>query len=459
MVESIKPRILVTGFTGFVGKVVVEELCRQQYEGLLPRLSIVLLIRQGKGKTAQQRFDRLQDSICFSRMASGWQSLTTVVEADLEKADLGMAEDVYGELSAEITHIIHCAASVDFDRPLQEAIRSNVDTSRNLLEFARRCPLLRRMVVTSTAYVHTRTKDRIPETLAPLPDGWTADALYNAIVEGHVQEAEILRTSGHANTYTLTKCLGEHLLVQNHGDVPLSIVRPSIINVALEHPFPGFTDSYGSVGGFGALFGTGFLHVMEGDRSTYFDLIPVDLVAQHLIEASDLAHCVLSLDSSGSSDVGRSQRSPVPITHCVAGLDRSGSFEALNSIGLQYFIVHREKRRVHWKYTGPRNLTYHWHIVTSQTIPVALGCWWFGITGQRRNYKLAKLLQRSVKKCNKVFPYFLSNTFDFVNSQSFPDNFDLEKYLWLTAASIHRHLIKRELWRKKDNAEEVLEKE
>lgn len=437
--------VVVTGFTGFVGKVVVEELCRQ-FSGKVPTLKIVLLIRSSKGKTAQQRFERLLGAICFSHMEAGWHQIIDVIEADLEKANLGLDPDLYAKLAGRVTHMIHCAASVDFDRPLQEAVKSNIDTSLNLLELARNAEHLKGMVATSTAYVHTGRTEAIQEVLAPLPAGWAAKELYDAIKQGRVQEADILRLSGHANTYTFTKCLAEHLLVQRHGTVPLSIVRPSIINVALRYPFPGFVDSYGSISGFGALFGAGFLHAMIGDRTTLFDLIPVDLVAQHLIDASGLSESYAVAGSPLSSPLDEASSKSVPITHCVAGLHRSGSFEMINSIGLQYFGVHREHRRVHWAYTGPSCLTYHWHVLTSQSIPIALACYWFALTGQRKRYLITRRLQHSVTKCNKVFPYFLSNTFDFVNSQTFPEDFQIEPYLWATAKGIHRHLIKRDLW-------------
>lgn len=40
------------------------------------------------------------------------------------------------------------------------------------------------------------------------------------------------------NTYTYTKQLAEHLLVKEAGDMPIAIVRPSIVGAAWKEPLP-----------------------------------------------------------------------------------------------------------------------------------------------------------------------------------------------------------------------------
>ncbi|TIA27552.1 hypothetical protein D6C83_07711, partial [Aureobasidium pullulans] len=149
------PCVLVTGFTGLLGKVVVQELCRRQLQNLLPDHKILLLIRPSKDRSAAERFTRTTKAICFSKLEDTWQDLVQVIEGDLCTPDLGLQRDIYADLARRVTHIIHCAASIDFDLPLQEASRSNVDTSMNILELARKCPNLRQLVDTSTAYVST----------------------------------------------------------------------------------------------------------------------------------------------------------------------------------------------------------------------------------------------------------------------------------------------------------------
>ena len=40
------------------------------------------------------------------------------------------------------------------------------------------------------------------------------------------------------NTYTYTKQLAEYLLIKEAGDMPIAIVRPSIVGAAWKEPVP-----------------------------------------------------------------------------------------------------------------------------------------------------------------------------------------------------------------------------
>ena len=46
------------------------------------------------------------------------------------------------------------------------------------------------------------------------------------------------------NTYTYTKFLAEHLLINAGQPMPLTIVRPSIVTASWKEPFPGWIDNY-----------------------------------------------------------------------------------------------------------------------------------------------------------------------------------------------------------------------
>lgn len=45
------------------------------------------------------------------------------------------------------------------------------------------------------------------------------------------------------NTYAYTKAIAEQLLREEHGDIPLAIVRPSTVTAALFEPMPGWIDN------------------------------------------------------------------------------------------------------------------------------------------------------------------------------------------------------------------------
>jgi fatty acyl-CoA reductase len=45
------------------------------------------------------------------------------------------------------------------------------------------------------------------------------------------------------NTYTYSKCMAERTLLKTRGNVPVLIVRPSIIIAAYQEPLPGWIDA------------------------------------------------------------------------------------------------------------------------------------------------------------------------------------------------------------------------
>lgn len=47
----------------------------------------------------------------------------------------------------------------------------------------------------------------------------------------------------HPNTYTLTKGLAEQIVMNKGSDLPIAIVRPSIVCAAYQEPFPGWIDN------------------------------------------------------------------------------------------------------------------------------------------------------------------------------------------------------------------------
>lgn len=61
--------ILVTGVTGFLGKVVLEELVRRKTEGSIHFDHVLVLIRPARGKSPSQRFtEKVATSPCFSKL-------------------------------------------------------------------------------------------------------------------------------------------------------------------------------------------------------------------------------------------------------------------------------------------------------------------------------------------------------------------------------------------------------
>lgn len=59
----------------------------------------------------------------------------------------------------------------------------------------------------------------------------------------------------HPNTYTLTKQMAEQIVVDYHEQLPICIVRPSIVTAARNDPYPGWIDNiFGITGEYSKLF-------------------------------------------------------------------------------------------------------------------------------------------------------------------------------------------------------------
>lgn len=154
--------ILLTGVTGFLGKVVLEELIRRQNEGSLRYDRLVVLIRAARGKSPTERFqDKVVKSPCFSKLPEGWDTHVEVVSGDLMEGLCGIEPGIMAGLTQSITHILHCAGCVAFDSSLNVLLAENVTASVNILELAQQSPGLRRLILTSTAYVTPHTKEPI----------------------------------------------------------------------------------------------------------------------------------------------------------------------------------------------------------------------------------------------------------------------------------------------------------
>lgn len=419
--------VLLTGCTGFVGKVVLAELMRRRDE--LGIAAVHLLIRPRRGRSAQERFDNdVATSPCFSRFEPGWRELCHPVKGDIVDDRLGLDADAPERLAAELTHVIHCAASVRFDLPVAEAAEINIGGALNVLEFAHSCTALRRLVDVSTAYATPHPGHGVPvhETLVELP--FDVEEAYASIMAGTADERALLATSRHANTYTLTKCMAEVLLARRRGDVPLTLLRPSIVSACRRYPFPGWIDSRAAYAAFISLLGAGYLRVVRFDPNVTPDLVPCD----------DVAHRILAC----AFDPGQQQ--PLLVRHAVSGLENSGRLSDLARHHELYFQAHPHERPARWVYCGPSPLRFRVYEWLHHHVPLSLAR--LGARMRRRHQDEARIgkLHAAIGSLDRMFYYFGHHTFDFRTSFPPPEGFELSPYLDIISAGISHHLLKRD---------------
>ena len=422
--QTLKNELLLTGVTGFLGKVVLEELLRRQQE--LSISTIHVLIRPKNGVSSKERFhSEVVSSPCFSMLEEGWQERVEILAGELTDDECGLDESTLTLLADRVTHVIHCAASIDFDLPISEAAAANITSSLNMLELARSLLRLQSMVSVSTAYVTTPSDlgSPIEERLAPLPR--SAESIYQSIIDGTARKSELLEETGHPNTYTLTKSIAEHLLVERRGKVPLTIVRPSIISASWRHPFPGWIDSHAAFAGVVKLIGGGYLTTFVARPSERSDVIPVDEVAARIID------CTFEYSPSGTDQ-------PY-ILHAVAGLRHSLRIDTCGEVVTDFFRSHRIGKIPRVRYisrSSPR-------LLISRMLPARAQNSLWKIVDKIWGNTSAKMLREYLNYINQVFSYFTHNTFDFRSSKPLDHpSFDAREYMRTVCRGVYQHLLR-----------------
>ncbi|MCG8371762.1 MAG: 1-acyl-sn-glycerol-3-phosphate acyltransferase, partial [Proteobacteria bacterium] len=231
-------------------------------------------------------------------------------------------------------------------------------------------------------------------------------------------ESELLARTGHPNTYTLTKCIAEHLLSERQGSTPLALVRPSIISSSLERPFPGWIDSPAAFALFAAQIGAGRMRAVIARPESRLDVIPCDVVADRVIDA---AFRPVRMNGSPAS----------AILHAVAGPENSPRIRACIETIESFFSQNPDTRRANRdlsasvRYLGPDGPLYrlnHW------------------LYHERPSSSRRKA--ESLAYANRLFAYFTHNTFRFRSSVPFdPPGFDPIEYIRTVCRGVARHLM------------------
>ena len=189
--------ILLTGGTGFLGTALVEKILRG-----LPELGrLYLLIRASRDRSALpgSRGTCSAPPPCANCARSGEDfeehvaRKVRVLEGDVQAPSLGLGEEDLAQLAREVDVVIHSAASVVFDAPLDAAVESNVRGTLGLLRLARGWGKKPLFLHVSTAYVAGMQEGFAPEEPPgnASPNGTPLDPYEEvASLEGVVGEVE-----------------------------------------------------------------------------------------------------------------------------------------------------------------------------------------------------------------------------------------------------------------------------
>ncbi|XP_019738531.1 fatty acyl-CoA reductase 1 isoform X1 [Hippocampus comes] len=269
--------VLITGATGFMGKVLVEKLLR-----CCPQVrALFLLVRPKAGQSMQQRVDDMIKCKLFDRVREDdahFHRKIVPISSELTEPGLAISPEDADKLAACVNIVFHCAATIRFDEPLKHAVQLNVIGTQQLLGLARRMRHLEAFIHISTAYANCNRK-HIDEVIYPPPVEprkliesleWMDDRI--------VQDITPRLIGNRPNTYTYTKALAEYVVQQEQDKLNIGIIRPSIVGASWQEPFPGWIDNFNGPSGVFIAAGKGILRTMRANNDAVADLIPVDVV-------------------------------------------------------------------------------------------------------------------------------------------------------------------------------------
>ncbi|HKB75434.1 MAG TPA: SDR family oxidoreductase, partial [Myxococcales bacterium] len=174
-------RVLITGFP----KLLARRMSLRLHAGGAQ----VSLLVDGKDERAAREFAR---------------GAMDVLIGDPSAMHLGLSTSEYRELTAAVTDVFHVAEQSALSSPREEMRRVNLTGTQAMLELALDCRSLRRFTHVSTVFV---SGDRV----------------------GVVAEDELACGQAFRNAYEESKFEAELLVRRAMGQIPATVVRPSIV--------------------------------------------------------------------------------------------------------------------------------------------------------------------------------------------------------------------------------------
>jgi long-chain acyl-CoA synthetase len=365
--------ILLIGVTGFIGKVWLAQLLNEVPQigkiYLLIRRQRTTTAQRRFEKIFEESpvFDPLQERL-GDRFTEFVSERVEVIEGDVSQPGLGIGPEMRAQLARSLDLVLNSSGLTDFNPDLREALASNVAPVLHLIEFLRQSDHAALMHL-STCYVVGAKDGRVVEEVQPnyTPLGvadFDAEREFHSLqevvahAEARAESPEITaalrrqalgklrggeepagpelenlirknrmrwlrnrltragtrraRRLGWPNTYTLSKSLAESMIVKHGAGLPISIVRPSIVETSTDQPFRGWNEGINTSAPLSYLLGTYFRQLPTNERKC-LDVIPVDMVCRGmtLIAAAIIARrheaiYQLSTSASNPCDMGRS---------------------------------------------------------------------------------------------------------------------------------------------------------
>jgi fatty acyl-CoA reductase len=311
-------RILVTGTTGFLAKVLLEKLIRD-----VPEIREIILLIRGSDAHPSSR-DRFQHEILHSSIFKTLRHTDPVllgifcdekircITGEVTEPNFGLTVNEFNKLASKVDIVVNAAASVNFREELDQALKINtlcLLTMTKLVKLAGNIP----MIQVSTCYVNGYNRGEMyEENVSPagksiprnelgfyevqsliaelqikiekIKEAHQGDkkSLSNKLIDLGIQEAN---RYGWNDTYTFTKWMGEQIVMRELQDGTLTIVRPSVIASTLRDPIPGWIEGIKVSDAIVLAYARRKVSFFPAKTDGVVDIIPVDMVANGIVLA------------------------------------------------------------------------------------------------------------------------------------------------------------------------------
>lgn len=261
--------VFLTGATGFLGTQIARRLVKME------NCSIIVLVRGSDDGSAKMHLARawwewpellklIEDDKEVAKGADDLSNTQTnevqglkdkkiqFVRGDISKERLGLEKDLYEDLVGKITHIIHTAADLRLNAPMEELRKINVQGTLNVLKLGQDAHLnhgIQRFSHVSTAYVAGGR-------------------------EGYVDEDSLTDEYGFLSNYERSKFEGE--LEVKKFNLPVSVFRPGMV---VGDSRTGYVKTFNTVYTILRLYLNGKMRIVPVSPSLRINLVPVDYVA------------------------------------------------------------------------------------------------------------------------------------------------------------------------------------
>jgi len=282
----------ITGGTGLVGTNLIPRLLSK-----FPGSTVTLLVRGEDETDADERTKNIARRVGEEYNIPDATKRIDGILGDVNLDHCGLSATQLQSVVSETTHIIHGAATIRFDHPIDEARAINCGGTRRMLAIANMC--LEKGILERFVYIGSSSVS-----------GQRA---------GYIYEHELEMGQRFFNTYEQSKNESERIVRDGFDRVPATVFRPSII---IGDSKTGRTSSFNVIYIPLRLLQKGMLTYVPGTPDTLMDLVPIDWVDDAMV------HIMKKPESVGK------------VYHITAGETRAAPLSQVVERAIEYFDRH-----------------------------------------------------------------------------------------------------------------------